>query len=164
MNSNIILRFCFSHSSWRPLFYPLLSNLIYLMSIPYLAFSSLIQLGNNSIWSLFLFKKTLWLLTLNSSTTINQCLLPPILLCLNELISMNILYPGLLGTCFSFFFGTLACVIFACAHISHGSSCPVSFTPVYSAVVLNQCAPIWPEIWWNFQIGMLLPGSITVCA
>ena len=35
---------------------------------------------------------------------------------------MNNLYPGLLGTCFSFFFGTLTCLIFTCAHISHGSS------------------------------------------
>ena len=68
------------------------------------------------------------------------------ILSLNELMSMNILYPGLLGTCFSFFFGTLACVIFACAHISHGSSFPVSFTPMYSAVGLNRCSPVRPVI------------------
>ena len=119
-NSNIIPRFCLSYSFWRLLFSPLLSNLIYLISIPYFAFSSLIQMGNYSIWSLFRFKKKLWLQSLNSSTTINQCLFPPILSCLNELISMNSLYPGLLGTCFSFFFGTFACLIFACAHVSHG--------------------------------------------
>ena len=131
------------------------------MSIPYLAFSSLIQMGNNSIWSFFLFKKKLWLQSLNSSTTINQCLFPPILSCLNELMSMSNLYPGLLGTCFSFFFGTFACVIFACAHITHGSSFPVSFIPIYSAVDLRRCSPVCPVIWWNFQIGMLFPVCLT---
>ena len=105
MNSNIIPRFCLSHSFWRLLFSPLLSNLIYLISIPYLALSSLVHIGIISIWSFFLFKKKLWLQSLNSSTTINRCLFPPILSCLNELMSMNNLHPGLLGTCFSFFFG-----------------------------------------------------------
>ena len=164
MNSNIIPRFCLSHSFWRLLFSPLLSNLTYLISIPYLALSSLIHMGIMSIWSLLLFKKKLWLQSLNSSTTINQCLFPPILSCLNELISMNNLYPGLLGTCFSFFIGTFACHIFACTHISHGSSLPVNFMPIFSAVVLRRCSPVCPVIWWNFQIGILLPGSITVCA
>ena len=130
VNSNIIPRFCLSHSFWRLLFSPLLSNLIYLISIPYLAFSSLIQTGSRLIWSLFLFKKKLWLQLLNSSTTINQCLFPQILSCLNELMSMSNLYPGLLGTCFSFFFGTFACLIFACAHVSLGSSFPVNFMPI----------------------------------
>ena len=119
MNSNIVPRFCFSHSFWRLLTSPLLSSLIYLMSVPYFALSSLIQIGSNSIWSLFLFKKKMGLQSLlNSSTTINQCLFPPILSCLNELMSMNNLYPGLLGTCFSFFFGTFACLIFACFKFS----------------------------------------------
>ena len=126
MSSNIIPRFCLSHSSWRLVFSQLLSNLKYLISIPYMALSSLIHMGIMSIWSLFLFKKKLWIQSLNSSTTINQCHFPPILSCLNELISMNNLYPGLLGTCFSFFFGTFACLVFACAHISHGSSFPLS--------------------------------------
>ena len=49
---------------------------------------------------------------------------PPMLSCQEELISMNTLYPGLLGTCFMFFFGILACIIVACPHISHGGSCP----------------------------------------
>ena len=120
MDSNIIPRLFLSHSCYRLLFSPLLSNLIYLISIPYLAFSSLIHTGSRSIWSLFLFKKRLWLKSLNSSTTINQCLFPPILSCLNELMSINNLYHGLLGTCSSFFFGTIACLIFACVHVSHG--------------------------------------------
>ena len=98
VNSNMIPRFCFEHSFWRTLCSPLLSNLTYLMSIPYLAFHSFIQVGRSSIWSLFLFRKKLWLQSLNSSTTINQCLFPPMLSSLNELISMNSLYPGLLGT------------------------------------------------------------------
>ena len=94
-------------------------------------------MGNNSIWSLFLFKKKLWLQSLNLSTTINQCLFPPMLSCLNEVISMNSLYPGLLGTCFSFFFGTFACLIFACAHVSHGSSFPVNLCPYNQLLVLE---------------------------
>ena len=119
-----------SHSFWRLLFSPVLSNLRFLISIPYLALSSLIHIGIISIWSLFLFKKKLRLQSLNLSTTINQCLFPLILSCLNELIYMNNLYPGLLGTCFSFFFGTFACLIFACAHISHGSNFPVNLMPI----------------------------------
>ena len=75
-------------------------------------------MGIMSIWSLFLFKKRLWLQSLNSSTTINQCLLPPILSCLNELISMNNLYPGLLGTCFSFSLVRLL-LLFLLVHIFH---------------------------------------------
>ena len=130
MNSNIIPRVCLSHSFWRLLFSPLLSNLIYLISIPYLVFSSLIYIGSRSIWSLFLFKEKLWLQSLISSTTINQCLFPPILSCLNEFMSMNSLYPGRLGTCFSFFFVTFACLIFACVHVSHGASFPVNFMPI----------------------------------
>ena len=164
MNPNIIPRFCLSHSFWRLLFSPLLSNLIYLISIPYLSLSSLIHIGIILIWLLFLFRKKLWLQSLNLSTTINQCLFPPILSCLNELISMSNLYPGLLGTCFSFFFGTFACLIFACAHVSHGSSFPVYFMPIYSAVVFIMCPQVCPIIWWNFQIGILFPGSITACA
>ena len=164
MNSNIIQRFCSSHSFWRHLFSPLLSNLIYLISIPYLALSSLIHMGSISIWSLFLFKKKLWLQSLNSSTTISQCLFPLILSCLNELMSMNNLYPGLLGTCFSFFLGTFAYLSFTCAHISHGSSFPVNFMPIFSAFVLRRCSPVCPVIWWNFQIGILFPGSISACA
>ena len=130
MNSNMIPRFCLSQSFWRLLFSPLLSNLTNLMSIPYLAYNSFIHTGSSSIWSLFLFKKKLWLQSLNSSTTINQCLFPPILSCLNELMSMNSLYPGLLGTCGSFFLGMLACLIFAWAHVSHEASFPVSFMPI----------------------------------
>ena len=164
MNSNIIPRFCFSHSFWRLLFSPRLSNLIYFTSIPYFALRPLIYMGIMTIWSLFLFKKKLWLQSLNSSTAISQCLFPPMLSCLNELISMNNLYPGLLGTCFSFFFGMFACLIFACAHISHRSSFPVNFMPIFSAVVLRRCSPVCPVIWWNFQIGILFPGSITACA
>ena len=53
VNSNMIPRFCFEHSFWRTLFSPLLSNLTYLMSIPYLDFDSFIQVGRSSIWSLF---------------------------------------------------------------------------------------------------------------
>ena len=124
MNSNIITRFCFSHSFWRLLFSQLLSNLIL---IPYLAFSPLIHMGTMTISSLFLFKKKLWLQSLKSSTAISQCLFPSILSCLNELISMNNLYPGLLGTCFSLFLGMFACLIFSCAHILHGSSFPANF-------------------------------------
>ena len=130
MNSNMIPRFCFEHAFWRTLFSPLLSNLTYLMSIPCLAFNSFIQVGRSSIWSLFLFRKKLWLQSLNLSTTINQCLFPPMLSCLNELISMDSLYPGLLGTWGSFFLGMLACLILAWAHASHGSSYPVSLIPM----------------------------------
>ena len=130
MNSNIFPRFCLSHSFWRHLFSPLLSNLIYLMSVPYLTLSSLIHMGSSSVWSLFLFKKKLRLQSLNLSTTINQCSIPPILSSLNELMSMNNLYPCLLGTCFSFFFGTFACLIFACAHVSPGSNFHVNFMPM----------------------------------
>ena len=72
---------------------------------------------------------------------------------------MNNLYPALLGTCFSFFFGT-----FACFNISHGSSFPVNFMPIFSAVVLRRCYPVCPVIWRNFLIGILFPGSITACA
>ena len=128
--SNMIPRFCFAHSVWRRLFSPLLSNLTYLMSIPYLAFNSFNHTGSISIWSLIRFRKKLWLQSLNSSTTINQCLFPPMLSCLNELMSIYSLYPGLLGTCGSFFLGMLACLIFAWAHVSHGSSFPVSLMPI----------------------------------
>ena len=145
-------------------FLQLLSNLIFFTSIPILALSPLVHMGIMTIWSLFLFKKKLWLQSLNSSTAISQCLFPPILSCLNELMSMNILYPGLLVACFSFFFGTFACLIFACAHISHGSSFPFNFMPIFSAIVLRRCSPVCPVIWWNFQIGILFPGSITTCA
>ena len=93
-----------------------------------------------------------------------QCLFPPILSCLNELMSMNILYPGLLGTCFCFYFGTFACLIFTCVHTSHGSSFPVNFIPMVSAVVFRRCSPACPVIWWNFQIGILFPGSVAACA
>ena len=44
-SSNIIPRFCFSHSFWRLLFSPLLSSLIYFTSIPYLALIPLIHMG-----------------------------------------------------------------------------------------------------------------------
>ena len=84
--------------------------------------------------------------------------------CLNELMSMNILYPGLLGTCFCFLFGTLACLIFARVHTSHGSSFPVILIPMFSAVVFRRCSSVCPVIWWNFHIGILFPGSITPCA
>ena len=50
---------------------------------------------------------------------------------------MSILYPGRLGTCFCFFFGTFACLIFTCAHTSHGSSFPVILIPMFSAVVFS---------------------------
>ena len=130
MNSNMVPRFCFAHSFWRLLFSPLLSNLTYMMSITYLAFYSFIHTGSSSIWLLFLFRKKLWLQSLNSSTTITQCLFPPILSCLNELMSINSLYPGLLGIYGSYFLGMLACLIFAWPHVSHGSSFPVSLMPI----------------------------------
>ena len=59
---------------------------------------------------------------------------------------MNILYPGLLGTCFCFFFGMLDCLIFACVHISHGDSCPVISIFMYFAVGLSKCSPVCPVI------------------
>ena len=125
VNSKITPRFCFSYSLWRLLFSPLLSNLIFFTSMPYLLINALIHIDIITNWSLFLFRKKLWLQSLNSSTAISQCLFPPMLSCWKELMSINIRYPGLLGTCFIFFFGMLACLIFVCAHISHGGSCPV---------------------------------------
>ena len=119
--------------------------------------------NHNCLVALFL-KKKLWLQSLNSSTTINQCLFPPMLSCLNELLSMNILYLGLLGTCFCFLFGTLACLIFTSAHTSHGLSFPVILIPMFSAVVFRRCSPVCPVIWWNFHTGILFLGSITACA
>ena len=80
--------------------------------------------------------------------------------CLNELMSMNILYPGLLGTCFCFLFGTLACLIFAYAHTSHGSSFPVFLIPMFSDVVFRRCSPVCPVIWCNFHIGINPDGII----
>ena len=96
VNSKITTRFCFSHSLWRLLFSPLLSNLIFFTSMPYVLINALIHIDIITNWSLFLFRKKLWLQSLNSSTAISQCLFPPMLSCWKELMSINILYPGLL--------------------------------------------------------------------
>ena len=47
---------------------------------------------------------------------------------------MNTLYPGLVGTFFIFFYGTFACLILACAQISHGANFPVNSVFMYFAV------------------------------
>ena len=70
--------------------------------------------------------KKLLVQSLNSSTTISQCLFPPLLTCLKEHMSMNTLYPGLVGSFFTFFFGMFLCLIFACAQPSNGGSLPIS--------------------------------------
>ena len=59
---------------------------------------------------------------------------------------MNTLYPGLVGTFSIFFFGTFACLIFACAQISHGANFPVNSIFMYFAVHLNKCSPVCPVI------------------
>ena len=106
MNSKIIPRLALSHSFCRLQFSPLLSSLILLISILCFFDRPLVHISIILIWSLFLFKKKLWVQSLNSSTTINQCLFPPLLTCLKEQMSMNTLYPGLVGSFFIFFFGT----------------------------------------------------------
>ena len=78
VNSKIITRFCLSHSLLRLRFFPLLSSLILFTSRD-LLINALIQIGITTFWSLFVFKKKLWLQSLNSSTAISQCLFPPIL-------------------------------------------------------------------------------------
>ena len=108
--------------------------------MPYLLINALIHIGITAIWSLFVLRKKLWLKSLKSSTAIIQCHFPPMLSCWRELMSIYILYPGLLGTCFIFFFGMLACLIFACAHISLGCSCPVISIFMYFAVSLSKCS------------------------
>ena len=131
MNSNIIPRFCLSHTVWRHLFSPLLSNLIYLMSVPYLVLRSSIHMGSSSVWSLFHFKKKLWLQSLNLSTTINQCLFPPILSCLNGLMSMNNLYPvpvSLFSLGHSLALSLLVCM-FHMLQVSLSTLCPYTLQP-----------------------------------
>ena len=54
--------------------------------------------------------------------------IPPLLACLKEHISMNSLYPGLVGNFFIFFFGIFLCLIFACAQTSHGDILPISLS------------------------------------
>ena len=38
------------------------------------------------------------------------------------------------------------CLIFTCAHISHGSSCPVISIFIYFAVGISKCSPVCPVI------------------
>ena len=69
--------------------------------------------------------------------------------CLNELMSINILYPGLLGTCFCFVFGTFACLIFTCVHTSHSSRFPVFLSPYFQLCFLGdapQCVQLFDGI------------------
>ena len=77
---------------------------------------------------------------------------------------MNTLYPGLVGDFFFVFFGTFACLILACAQISHGANFPVNSIFMYFAVGLNKCSPVCPVIWWNFDMEIFFPGSIAECA
>ena len=70
---------------------------------------------------------------------------------------MNTLYPGLVGTFFTFYFGTFACLILRCAQISHGANFPFF---MYFAVGLSKYSPVCPVIWWNF-LEIFFPGSIS---
>ena len=90
--------------------------------------------------------------------------------CLNELMSMNIPYSGLLCTCFCFSFGTFACLTFACAHTSHGSRFPVILIPMFSSVVLEVLSSASSYLmqfpYWNtfsrFYNHMCLTASLCV--
>ena len=77
---------------------------------------------------------------------------------------MNTLYPGLVVTFFIFFFGTFACLILACAKISHGANFPANSFFMYFAVGFSKCSPGCQVIWLNFPMESFIPGSITECA
>ena len=58
---------------------------------------------------------------------------------------MNTLYPGLVGTFFIFFFGTLL-ALFWLVHRSHMVPIPVNSIFMYFAVGLCKCSPVCPVI------------------
>ena len=74
---------------------------------------------------------------------------------------MNTLYPALVGTFFIFFLCTFACLILACAQISHGANFPINSIFMYFAVGFSKYSPVCPVIWWNFHMEIFFPGSIT---
>ena len=124
MNSKIIPRFCLSHSFCRLLFSPLLSSLILLISI--LCFFAMPFIYLDLITLLFQEKAVSIVTELINHN--QPMFIPPLLTCLKELISMNTLYPGLVGIFFIFFFCTFLCLIFAFAQASHGGSLPTSLS------------------------------------
>ena len=69
---------------------------------------------------------------------------------------MNTLFPGLVGTFFIFFFGTFACLILACAQISHGANFNLHVFCCWLQQMLTS-----PVIRWNFHMEIFFPGSIT---
>ena len=76
---------------------------------------------------------------------------------------MNTLYPGVVG---NFFILSLVHLLafFWLVHRSH--MVPI-FLLIQSscifAVGLNKCSQVCPVIWWNFNMEILFPGSITEC-
>ena len=88
----------------------------------------------------FFLRKKLHVISVQSSTTKSQWFLPPKLLVLGELMSMEILSPGVLDLLLTPFF-IFVCLAFAIPQSSHGAKVPVNVKPMCLPVALVISSP-----------------------
>ena len=107
-----------SHSFWRLLFSPLLSSITIFISIPYF-------LDNPFCPHWYYFDLITFLAQKETVTAITELIhcnqpvpVPPLPTCLKELISVNTLYPGLVGNLFIFSL-VHSLALFRLVHRSH---------------------------------------------